>query len=180
MSNSKRFGARTIKLAVLILLLLALFAMMTAGALYFLMEYRQGKVAGGQRETAAIQGSLKTMTQQEIQDELNRIVEEGMFRISIASAIVGEENGKMEMRIENNAANRYLMRVSIVLDETGEEVYTTDTIDPGYHIMEDALDKPLPAGQYPATAIFTALYPDTGAIVGTAGAQVTLYVLEPK
>jgi len=100
-----------------------------------------------------------------------------MFRISIASEIVGIENGMNEVRIENNQSNRYLMQVSIYLDETGEEIYATDLIDPGYYIQSTEFDKTLKAGEYDATAVFTALYTDTEEIVGTAGANVKIIVL---
>lgn len=163
---------------VVIIVLLLVFALLLGGVLYYFLAYAPAHkgVKGGQREAAALQGSLNIMTEEEIQKALNEIVEEGMFRISIASTIIGIENGEAEMRIENNMTNRYIMQVSIYLDETGEEIYATDLIDPGYYIQSAPFDKQLEPGEYEATAIFTALYPDTEEIVGTAGAQVRIIV----
>ena len=167
-------------LIIAIIVLVLLFVLLLGGVLYYFLIYSPNKpnpVVGGQREAAALKGSIKVMTDEEIQAELNRIVEEGMFRISIASTIVGYENGKAEIRIENPLNNRYLMKVNLTLDETGEEIYATDLIDPGYYIQATEFDKPLAPGEYAATAIFTALYPDTGEIVGTVGAQVKIIIL---
>ena len=66
-------------------------------------------------DTAAMEGRIKMMTEAEIQEELNRVVEEGMFNISIASAIVFESpTSEGQARIENIAANRYHMQVEIL------------------------------------------------------------------
>jgi len=166
------------KLLVVIIVLLLVFMLLLGGVLYYFLAYQNAHkgVKGGQREAAALQGSLRVMSEEEIQEELNKIVEEGMFRISIASTIIGVENGEAEMRIENNVTNRYIMQVSIFLDDTGEEIYATDLIDPGYYIQYAAFDKALEPGEYAATAVFTALYPDTEEIVGTAGAQVRILI----
>ena len=167
------------KLWIGIVILILVFLLLLSGVLYYFLAYvpNQSKnIVGGKREAEALQGSLNLMTEAEVQDELNRIVEEGMFRISIASTIVAWEDGTAQVRIENNENNRYVMQVSIYLDETGEEIHATDLIDPGYYIAETVLDKPLERGEYDATAIFTALYPETEEIVGTAGAKVQFVV----
>ena len=169
----------TKKLIVLIVILILLFMLLLGGVLvYFLViQPAQGKeVRGGQREAEALKGSLNVMTEEEIQEALNNIVEEGMFRISIASNIIAIEDGPAQVRIENNIQNRYIMKVNIYLDETGEEIYSTDLIDPGYYIQETKFDKHLDPGEYAATAIFTAFYPDTEDIVGTVGANVKIHV----
>ena len=173
----------TKKLIVLIVVLILLFMLLLGGVLaYFLViQPAQGKqVKGGQREAEALKGSLKVMTEEEIQEALNNIVEEGMFRISIASNIIAVEDGPAEVRIENNLQNRYVMKVDLYLDETGEEIYATDLIDPGYYIQETKFHKHLDPGEYDATAIFTAFYPDTEEIVGTVGAQVKIHVFATK
>jgi hypothetical protein len=144
----------------------------------FHQPQQEAEVAGGKREADALEGSLNTMTDEEIQEELNKIVDEGMFRISIASTILAVEDGMAEVRIENHRTNRYVMKVQIYLDDTGEEIYASDLIDPGYYIQETTLDQQLAPGEYAATAVFTGLYPDTEEIVGTVGAQVVIRVLE--
>ncbi|MDO4539693.1 MAG: hypothetical protein Q4B48_01140 [Syntrophomonadaceae bacterium] len=115
--------------------------------------------------------------QEDIVAELNRVVEEGMFHISINPYITFAHGfAPGEMRIENISGNHYLMQVQISLDETGEAVYTTDVIEPGRYIESDSLDVLLPAGEYAATATFTALDSETQAPAGTAAAKITLAV----
>ena len=161
----------------LILLLLLLIMLLGAALTYFVfIQPYQQKAVGGKREAAALQGSLNVMTDEEIQEALNNIVEEGMFRISIASNIIAIEDGLADVRIENNLQNRYVMQVTVALDETGEEIYRTGLIDPGYYIQQAEFSKHLDPGEYDATAVFTALYPDTEEIVGTVGANVKIHV----
>lgn len=167
--------------SILIILLLLFFILLLGAVVYYfaVLQPAQRSVTGGQREAAALQGSLNVMTEEEIQEALNNIVEEGMFRISIASNIIAIEDDMAQMRIENNLQNRYVMQVTMYLDETGEEIYRTGLIDPGYYIQEAKFDKHLDPGEYNATAIFTALYPDTEEIVGTVGANVKIHVFAP-
>ena len=130
-------------------------------------------------DTDAMAGRIQTMTEEEIQAELNRVVEEGMFNISIASAIVFETaDGEGEARIENVAANNYHMQVDIILDESGKTVYSSKLIQPGYSIENIKLSQKLEPGEYEATAIFSAITKDEMELFGTAGAQIKLYVLD--
>lgn len=174
--NTKKNGQNSRK-RTQIILFSVLLLLLLAGVAAFLLYPRGETVKGGQREADALQGSLQKMTDAEIQKAMNNIVDQGMFRISIASDIVAIENEKADVRIENNQQNRYLMKVKICLDETGEEIYCTDFIEPGYYIEQAQLKKQLAPGQYPATAMFYAYYPDTEELVGMVGAHVTIYAL---
>ena len=184
-NNTQRASKKrknTNKWIVLLIILLLLLVLLLGAVVFYLVAVQptmQKQVTGGQREAAALQGSLNIMTEEEIQEALNNTVEEGMFRISIASNIVAIEDGMAEIRIENNLQNRYIMQVTLTLDETGEEIYRTGLIDPGYYIQSAKFDKHLDPGEYEATAVFTALYPDNENIVGTVGANVKIHVL-PK
>lgn len=123
-------------------------------------------------------GQLEGKSDAEIQAELDRVVEEGMFNISIASVVeFASGSAEGDLRIENVPGNRYLMRVSIVRNDTGQQIYTTDMIEPNHHIQRDALDVDLPQGSYECTALFEALDPDTEELVGQAAAVITLNVL---
>ena len=170
-------------LVIVIIALIVVFLLLLGGLLYYFLvlkdknAYRPVNAAGGKREAEALQGSLKIMTPEEIQEALDNIVEEGMFRISIASKIVAYEDGRATVNIENNLQNRYVMQVSIYLDGSNEEIYATDLIDPGYYIKDTVFSHGLRQGEYDAMAVFTAYYPDTEEAVGTAGAQVKIYVL---
>lgn len=123
-------------------------------------------------------GQLDGKSKEEIQAELDRIVEEGMFNIAIANVVTlpnGSSEG--EFSIENSPANRYNMQVDIALADTGEVIYTSGILEPNYHIQYAKLDEPLPKGTYNCIATFHALDPEKDdAEVGQAAASMTIIV----
>ncbi|WP_165060922.1 hypothetical protein [Adlercreutzia sp. ZJ154] len=121
-------------------------------------------------------GSVAGMSEDEIRDELDKVVQAGMFDISIASMAQFEDGtSKGDLKIENPATNHYLMKVDISRDDTGEVIYSTDMIEPGYMIYSDALSKDLDAGTYQCSATFTA-YDEQEIEVGKASAKTTIVV----
>lgn len=139
--------------------------------IYLFMNSTQSSNRGGSL------GQLDGKTEEEIVAELNRVVEEGMFNISIAS-VVEFDNGQSEgeVKIENSPANHYLMQVEITRNDTGEVIYTSDILEPNYHVQTAKLDTVLPAGTYECTAMFHALDPNTEQEVGVAGAEMAVVV----
>lgn len=122
-------------------------------------------------------GQAPYKTPEEIQAELDRVVEEGMFNISIASVIEFEDGQSQGVAyIENVPGNRYLMQVSITLDDTGETVYESKALKPDSFIESIGLSQDLEPGSYPATATFAALDQESHEEVGKAAAKVTLVV----
>lgn len=161
---------------IIIILLLAV-----VGLLLFLLLRPNGAenqpTTPAMRDANASLGQYEGKTDEEIQTELNRIVEEGMFNISINPEIAMESgDSEAELRIENVPGNQYLMRVKITLDDTGQVIYSSGLIEPNYHIQSAPLAVKLAAGTYRATATFTAYDPDTEAEAGTAGAKITITV----
>ena len=175
-ATKKRWVLIAVCIAVAVLLALA-----AVGAYQYLESIRNAGYERYQFDTDAMEGRIQKMTEEEIQAELNRVVEEGMFNISIASAIVFETpTAEGQARIENIAANRYHMQVDIYLDETGEKIYASKLIQPGYSIEYIVLDKELEPGEYAATAIFSAITQEEMQLFGQAGAQIKLYVLDEQ
>lgn len=123
-------------------------------------------------------GILPGMTEAQIQDRLNKVVEEGMMNISINPTPVfksGAEKGTL--RIENIKANHYSYVVTITLDETGEEVYKSGLLSPGYYIEKAKLSKTLPKGKYKATARFKAYQKgESKKPIGAAAAKIEITV----
>ena len=157
----------------IIIAALALVAALVVGAFLFLNStqigdsYRSGKL-----------GQLDGKTKEEIQAELDKIVEEGMFNISIARVVeLPTGNSEGEFRIENSPANHYNMQVDIARSDTGETIYSSDILEPNYHIQYAKLDEVLPAGTYNCIATFHALDPETDAEVGQAACALTVVVL---
>ena len=138
-----------------------------------------GQLADGtlEMDANAQKGGLTYRSQEEIQAELNRKVEEGMINISMNTSPVfpsGTEKGNL--LIVNSDSNHYPQIVFIVRKDTGEEIYRSKGIAVGSRIEYAALDVDLPAGIYDCVAYFNNADPDTGAILGTAGAEITVTV----
>lgn len=170
--NTESQHSRASTLVIAVLAAIALVALC-------LLAFRACSDAGPEgRDPNASLGQLAGKSDAEIQAELDRMVREGMFNISIASQIDyadGTEPG--EVRIENVPGNPYLMKVTVARDDTGEAVYSTGIIEPNSHIQSAPLDVDLDAGTYPCTATFYALDPLTEEQVGQASAAVTVRVL---
>lgn len=125
----------------------------------------------------AQEGQAPYKTPEEIQAELDRIVEEGMFNISIASTVQLEDGASdAELRIENVPNNPYLMKVELARDDTGDTIYTSGMIEPNHHIQKAKLDVDLDAGEYPCTAVFYAYDKQSEQLVGQAAAKLTVLV----
>lgn len=134
-------------------------------------------VDGGFFDPAARQGQAPWKTPEELQAELDRTVEEGMFNISIASVVEFPDGASPGTAwIENVPGNRYAMKVSIALDGTGETVYESGGLAPGSYIESIALVRDLDPGEYAATATFSAHDQESFAEVGRAAAKITLIV----
>lgn len=163
---------KTVLYIVIAVIIVALIAVAVSSAWWF-----QG---GGSDffDASAHDGQAPYKTEDEVRAELDRIVEEGMLNISIASTIEFQDGSSPGTAyIENVPSNKYVMRVTITLDSNGEVVYQSGGIRPDSFIETISLTQDLPAGDYPATAMFTAYDPESLEEIGQAAAQVILRVL---
>ena len=128
-------------------------------------------------DDAAIEGGWDNLSPEEIAEKLNEKVAEGMINISMNTAPYFE-NGTAEgnVMIVNEAINNYPQEVQIVRNDTGEQIYQSKAIPVGSKIERAKLDVVLPAGTYECTAYFHNLNPETGDIIGTAGAIITITI----
>ena len=81
------------------------------------------------------------VTEEEIQAELNRVIEEGNFNASINTQLTLEKK-KLDVRIENVPANNYYMQVDIYLyphqgsTDDSELIYQSGVIMQGKYIVD--------------------------------------------
>lgn len=123
-------------------------------------------------------GQLEDKSNDEIEATLDEIIEEGNLSINInANPVFPTGDSAGTLMIENHPNNHYNMRVSITLDDTGEEIYNSGLMPINSHIDEDVLSAALDAGDYDATATFVAYDVDTDAEVGRAAAKIKISVL---
>ena len=128
-------------------------------------------------DSSAVDGGWDNLSPEEIAEKLNEKVEEGMINISMNTAPYFE-NGTAEgnLMLVNESINNYPQMVQIVRNDTGEQIYESGAIAVGSKIERAKLDVDLPAGTYECTAYFHNLDPESGAIIGTAGAIITITI----
>ena len=133
--------------------------------------------AGIVYDSSATEGGWDNLSPEEIAEKLNEKVAEGMINISMNTAPYFE-NGKAEgnVMIVNESINNYPQKVQIVRNDTGEQIYESNAIPVSSKIERAMLDVTLPAGTYECTAYFHNLDPESGAIIGTAGAIITITI----
>lgn len=91
-----------------------------------------------------------------------------------ASFESSEQPGKL--LIQNPAHNAYPVNVEITRNDTGELIYTSGAIEPGFEVKEATLEKRLSKGDYPATAKFS-LYDDkTNKKKGEVAAKILIHI----
>ena len=173
--TEKRPGKKGLYIALIGVLLVVIGVL-----LFLLLRPRDGGgvvSAKRSRDPNANIGQYEGKSPEEVQAELDKIVEEGMFNISINSTVtMATGSDEAELRIENIEANHHLMSVEITLDDTGQVLYTSGLIEPGYHIQSVPFAVVLAKGSYPATALFTAYDMETEAPVGQAAARISITV----
>ena len=128
-------------------------------------------------DSSAVEGGWDNLSPEEIAEKLNEKVAEGMINISMNTAPYFE-NGASEgnIMIVNESINNYPQKVQIVRNDTGEQIYESNAIPVGSKIERATLDVTLPAGTYECTAYFHTLDPETGDIIGTAGAIISITI----
>ena len=133
--------------------------------------------AGIVYDSAAVEGGWDNLSPEEIAEKLNEKVAEGMINISMNTAPYFED-GKAEgnVMIVNESINNYPQQVEFIRNDTGEQIYQSNAIPVGSKIERAKLDVVLPTGTYECTAYFHNLDPESGEIIGTAGAIITITV----
>ena len=120
----------------------------------------------------------ETRSREEIQADLNRQVAEGQITISMNLEPRFESaEAEGDLLIVNDTSNRYPQIIEIIREDNGETVYTSPVVPVGKYINTDKLDAPLSAGDYPCIAYFHAINAESGAVLGTGAARITVHIL---
>ena len=128
-------------------------------------------------DSSAVEGGWDNLSPEEIAEKLNEKVAEGMINISANTAPIFEDgSSEGNLMLVNESINNYPQKVQIVRNDTGEQIYESDAIAVGNKIERAKLDVVLPACTYECTAYFHNLDPESGAIIGTAGAIITITI----
>ena len=128
-------------------------------------------------DSSAVEGGWDNLSPEEIAEKLNEKVAEGMINISANTAPIFEDgSSEGNLMLVNESINNYPQKVQIVRNDTGEQIYESGAIAVGSKIERTKLDVVLPAGTYECTAYFHNLDPETGDMIGTAGAIITITI----
>lgn len=128
-------------------------------------------------DSSAVEGGWDNLSPEEIEARLNEKVAEGMINISANTAPIFEDgSSEGNLMLVNESINNYPQKAQIVRNDTGEQIYESGAIAVGSKIERAKLDVVLPAGTYECTAYFHNLDPETGDIIGTAGAIITITI----
>ena len=148
---------------------------------WWMSHKNEGKL---ERAVKAELGQLDNKSNEEIQQELNRVVDESSMAISInGNPVFTDGRSEGTLQIENSPANHYAQLVVITRNDTGERIYSSGILYPNYHIQTDTLDVDLDAGDYECTATFTGYSFNEGddiedmLEVGMASAIITITIL---
>ena len=146
-------------------------------AVRLLHKTADAALASSVYDSSAVEGGWDNLSPEEIAERLNQKVEEGMINISMNTAPYFE-NGTAEgnLMLVNESINNYPQKVQIVRNDTGEQIYESGAIAVGSKIERAKLDVVLPTGTYECTAYFHNLDPETGEIIGTAGAIINITI----
>ena len=133
--------------------------------------------AGIVYDSSAIEGGWNNLSPEEIEAALNNKVAEGMINISANTAPIFEDGASEgNLMLVNESINNYPQMVQIIRNDTGEQIYQSNAIPVGSKIEHAKLDVLLPAGTYECTAYFHNLDPETGDMIGTAGAIINITI----
>lgn len=127
----------------------------------------------------ALAGFLPNKSQKEIEEELNRIIDESRFNVSVNPTPV-IENGRINVMIENVPANHYWMQADIYIQDPGQKketlIYHSGIIRQGYYIDSGEAENTPAPGQYNGRAVFTAIKPDSDEEIGKVEATMVVFV----
>lgn len=143
---------------------------------------RKGEEAPTQRETvgSGARGVVATSeNMQEIADSLSKPVPDGYYMTKMNFEWEFEKWNIPSKRayVENSVKNTRTVYFDLVLDETGELLYSSPFIPVGERHQNFALEKELAAGEYPATVTYHLVDDDNNEIT-TLSVRIKLKVLE--
>lgn len=109
-------------------------------------------------------------------DRRNALLAENMGYVSMEQELVFERGDSLGYAgIENGAESRLGCTVTLIRDGTGEVLYQSKVLDPGYYIENIRLKTRLRKGCYPCTAVWSFYEPEADLLVGnTAGKAVVI------
>lgn len=162
------------------ILVLAALAVLTAAGIFIGYRYQGAEDdterPGKEFDTDAVDSADRpiSLSEEEIQAQLQQNADESGFRVQINTRI-----SVKDQIADLLACNGIENSCSMILTITGEDgtvYYESGEMAPGDRILQVVLDTAPTAGSHPAVAVFQALDPGSGELLGQVTADVTLTV----
>lgn len=126
------------------LVILALLILAIAGGVVLLTGNRDGEKKRMERDVVA--GQMPGADHNNVQAQVEET--EILFSIN-TNQVFAADTGKGNILFENPAENQKLVRLEICRLDSGESIYESGYIKPGYYIAEETLDTVPEPGDYP-------------------------------
>ncbi|MFK4894272.1 MULTISPECIES: hypothetical protein [Lactococcus] len=121
--------------------------------------------------------NAKKISDKERKKAANKKVDESKFTLTIYPEATFEENKeKGSLYIRNPLENSYPIAVQIIEDKSGDIIYESGAIQPGYEVTEGELIKKLPKGKYKCTANVSIFDAKTQKYKGQTAAEIEVNV----
>lgn len=158
------------------LLLLLLLLLIGGGAGYYWYQQRPTSVVSG--DFLPEGKDARKMSDDELMKAAQKKVDASRFNLVIKPEIeVDKQTGLSNVAIKNPANNAFPVNVEIRLKDSGELVYTSGAIQPGYEIKTGRFEK-IPEGKQTGAATFTLYDQETKQKKGQVAATVDIAVVE--
>lgn len=158
------------------LILLALFLLFMGGFVAYKLNHKKPTeiIAGSYLPNAKDAKKMSDKDRKKLQEQE---IDDSKFTLSIYPEATFE-NGKAtgDLYIRNEVVNAFPIAVQIVEDESGDIVYDSGAIEPGYEITEGKLSKNLSKGKYKCTAEVSIFDPETKKYKGQTAAEIEIEV----
>lgn len=114
-----------------------------------------------------------------IMDEMRKEVEEGMFECNMSMTWTFDDGSakSKDAYVANSTNNKYPIYFDVVLNDTGEKVYSSPVLPVGAELTNFSLDKDLDPGKYQATVFYTLIRDEVSQeVISTAGFVIKIVV----
>lgn len=102
-----------------------------------------------------------------IEDSLNQKVEAGMCKVFLNTDLTLKD-GEIDLLLQNASDNKFSQQIEIV-DSSGDMVYKSDVIKPGFKIEYDKVNKTLSKGKHKCDIKLILIDIETNEVVNTVG-----------
>lgn len=159
----------------IMLLILLLLLSIGGGITYKIMSKPKNQVIGGNFLPEG--KDAKQMSKQELEKAAQKAVDESEFTLNIlpeASFPDGKSPGGIYIKNELN--NAFPISVEVVENKSGDVIYESGAIEPGFEVTEGTLSKDLAKGKYECTAKVSIYDPKTKEFKGQTAAEMEVIV----